>query len=148
VNNFSYSPAGQRMTEGFEGLRLTAYQDVAGIWTIGYGHTGPGICAGMVITDAGADALLLSDLAASVACVNHVVTVPLQQCQFDALVDFAFNAGRGALINSTLLRKLNSGDFASAAAQFGLWVHAGGQIVEGLVRRRKVEAQMFAGIGV
>jgi lysozyme len=67
----------------------------------------------------------------------------ITQSQFDAMVDFCFNAGRGNFLQSTLLRKLNSGDFAGAAAQFALWVHAGGEVVAGLVRRRKAEADLF-----
>jgi lysozyme len=61
------------------------------------------------------------------------------------MVDFCFNAGRGNFLQSTLLRKVNTGDYAGAAAQFGLWVHAGGEVVPGLVRRRQAEAEMFSG---
>jgi lysozyme len=145
MNEHQYSEAGIAMTKSFEGLRLTAYQDVAGVWTIGYGHVAPNITAGMTITPAEADTLLRDDLAVAVACVNRAVTVPVSQPQFDALVDFCFNAGRGSFLGSTLLRQVNQGNFAAAAAQFGLWVHAGGQVVPGLVRRRQAEAQMFAG---
>ena len=144
MQQFKYSDAGVTMTESFEGLRLTAYQDVAGVWTIGYGHTGADVHAGLTITTAEADKLLRADLASAEACVNRAVTAAMTQNQFDALVDFCFNAGRGSFLGSTLLRKLNDTDFAGAAAQFGLWVHAGGKVVEGLVRRRKAEAEMFA----
>jgi lysozyme len=75
--------------------------------------------------------------------VNHAVVVPITQDEFDGLVDFVFNAGRGAFLQSTLLRDLNAGNFASAAAQFGLWVNAGGKPVSGLVRRRAQEEQLF-----
>jgi lysozyme len=145
MNNHQYSEAGLAMTKAFEGLRLTAYQDVAGNWTIGYGHMGPALLAGMTITQADADALLKADIADAVACVNRAVTEPITQNQFDALVDFCFNAGRGNFLQSTLLRKVNAGDFAGAAAQFGLWVHAGGVVVPALARRRKAEAEMFLG---
>jgi lysozyme len=74
------------------------------------------------------------------------VRVPIAQHQFDALVDFCFNAGRGNFLQSTLLAKVNRGDFAAAAIQFGLWVHAAGEVVPGLARRRKAEAEMFAGM--
>ena len=77
-------------------------------------------------------------------CVNRAVNVPITQNQFDALVDFCFNCGRGSLLQSTLLRKVNIGDFAGAAAQFALWDHAGGEVVEGLVKRRTAEAELFA----
>jgi len=145
MNNFTYSDSGFQMTRSFEGLRLTAYQDCAGIWTIGYGHTGPDAIPGKTITELEAEALLRADLASAATCVNRVVSVPIAQCQFDALVDFCFNAGRGSLLNSTLLRFVNLGDFTQAAAQFQLWVHAGGEVVPGLVRRRKAEAALFAG---
>jgi lysozyme len=145
MNNHQYSEAGLAMTKAFEGLRLTAYQDVAGNWTIGYGHLGPALLAGMTITQADADALLKADIADAVTCVNRAVTEPITQNQFDALVDFCFNAGRGNFLQSTLLRKVNAGDFAGAAAQFGLWVHAGGVVVPALARRRKAEAEMFLG---
>jgi lysozyme len=145
MNNFAYSEQGLAMTKSFEGLSLKAYQDCAGVWTIGYGHTGPALIAGMTISEADAEALLRADLADAVACVNLAVQVPISQGQFDALVDFCFNAGRGNLLQSTLLRKVNLGDFEGAATQFGLWVHAGGEVVAGLVRRRKAEAEMFTG---
>jgi lysozyme len=144
MQQFTYSVQGMELTKGFEGLSLTAYQDCAGVWTIGYGHTGPDLIAGMTITEADAEALLRADLATAVACVNRAVNVSINQHQFDALVDFCFNAGRGSLLPSTLLRKVNAGDFEGAAAQFGLWVHAGGRVVSGLVRRRKAEAALFA----
>jgi len=143
MNDFKYSDAGMALTKSFEGLRLTAYQDVAGIWTIGYGHVGPAILAGMTISEADAEALLRADLADAVACVNRAVRVTITQNQFDAMVDFCFNAGRGNFLQSTLLRKVNLKDFAGAAVQFGLWVHAGGEVVSGLVRRRKAEAVLF-----
>jgi len=145
MQTFTYSNTGLNLTKGFEGLRLTAYQDCAGIWTIGYGHTGPDVHAGQTITELEAEALLRADLAAAVACVNRAVTASITQPQFDALVDFCFNAGRGNFLGSTLLRLINEGDTAAATAQFGLWVHAGGEVVAGLVRRRKAESALFSG---
>ena len=91
-----------------------------------------------------AEELLRDDLADAVACVNRAVQTVISQGQFDALVDFCFNAGRGNFAQSTLLRKVNVRDFGGAAAQFALWVHAGGEVVNGLVRRRKAEAEVFA----
>lgn len=143
MQEHTYSEEGLALTKGFEGLRLGAYQDVAGIWTVGYGHTGADVRAGLTITEAQAETLLLADLADAIACVNCAVTRAVSQCQFDALVDFCFNAGRGNFRNSTLLRKLNKGDVDGAAAQFALWIHAGGKVLAGLVRRRKAEAAMF-----
>ena len=140
---FTYSDAGIALTKGFEGLRLTAYRDCGGVLTIGYGHTGPDVVEGMTIDEAEAEALLRADMQSAVDCVNRGVTAAIAQNQFDALVDFCFNVGCGAFLNSTLLRKVNATDFAGAAAQFALWVHAGGEVVAGLVRRRKLEAEMF-----
>ena len=144
MQEHTYSEKGLALTKDFEGLRLTAYQDVAAVWTIGYGHTGPDVVPGRTISEAEAAALLLDDLADAIACVNRATIVELSQCQFDALVDFCFNAGRGNFLNSTLLRKWNQGDTTGAIAQFALWVHAGGKVVAGLVRRRKAEAELFA----
>jgi lysozyme len=143
MQEYRYSEEGLALTKGFEGLRLAAYQDVAGVWTVGYGHTGPDVGAGLTITEEEAETMLLADLADAIVCVNGAVTVAISQCQFDALVDFCFNAGRGNFVNSTLLRKLNLGDVDGAAAEFQLWVHAGGKVVAGLVRRRKAEADLF-----
>jgi lysozyme len=145
MQEFRYSDKGLALTKSFEGLRLEAYQDSAGVWTVGYGHTGPGVVEGIAVTDAEAEAMLLADLQDAVRCVNRKVTAAISQGQFDAMVDFCFNAGRGNFLQSTLLRKVNTGDFAGAAAQFGLWVHAGGEVVPGLVRRRQAEAEMFSG---
>jgi lysozyme len=143
MNNLTYSDAGLEMTKGFEGLRLSAYRDVAGVLTIGYGHTGTDVHEGMSIDEDDAISLLLADLRDAVACVNEVVTVELNQNQFDGLVDFVFNVGRGSFEHSTLLEKLNAGDYAGAAEQFGRWVHAGIAVAAGLVRRRKAEMQLF-----
>jgi lysozyme len=143
VNSFIYSGDGLALTEQFEGCKLAAYQDVKGVWTIGYGHTGPDVVPGMTITQAQAQTLLASDVSSAAACVNNVVTVQLEQDEFDALVDFAFNAGKGAFEGSTMLRALNAGDFAGAAAQFDLWDHAGAAVVAGLLRRRQAETALF-----
>jgi lysozyme len=145
VNNLTYSKDGLTLTEQFEGCRLVAYQDQVGVWTIGYGHTGSGVVSGLTITQDQAEDLLTSDVAASAAYVNAAVMVELQQNEFDALVDFVFNLGRGAFAGSTLLKNLNAGQFDAAAAQFDLWDHAGGQVVAGLLRRRQAEQAMFQG---
>jgi lysozyme len=147
MNIYDYSSTGLALTRSFEGLRLEAYQDCAGIWTIGYGHTGPEVRAGQRITEPQAEALLRQDLAAAVHCVRGAVKAPITQHQFDALVDFCFNAGRGNLLSSSLLRDINRGEFSTALAQFALWVHAGARVLPGLVRRRAAEAALFAGQG-
>ncbi len=147
ANNFTYSSNGLSLTEQFEGVRLTAYQDQVGVWTIGYGHTGPDVHPGLVITQDQATALLAADVADAAACVNQNVTFQLTQNEFDGLVDFVFNLGKGAFEQSTLLRDLNAGDCTAAAAQFDAWDHAGGMVVAGLLRRRQAECTMFEGTG-
>lgn len=138
------SAQGLELIKGFEGLRLNAYQDSAGVWTIGYGHTG-GVRPGDRITQAEAEAYLRQDTGWAQQAVRDLVRVPLSQGQFDALTSFTFNLGRGALEGSTLLRKLNAGDYAGAQAEFGRWVHAGGEVLQGLVRRRAAEGDLFGG---
>lgn len=135
--------SGKKFIEKNEGLRLTAYQDGGGIWTIGYGHTGPGVVRGLVVTVAGAIKFLEQDLVAAVVNVNRLVKVGLSQSQFDALVDFTFNLGVKALANSTLLKKLNAGDYAGAAAEFIKWDHIGSKVVSGLLIRRQGEEALF-----
>ena len=138
------SAAGIAMTKRFEGLRLEAYEDCAGVCTIGYGHTGKDVHPGRTITEGEADELLNQDLGAAGYAVCRAVSVALSQSQFDALVDFCFNLGEQRLLSSTLLRYLNAGNFASAESQFEIWVHAGGKVQPGLVSRRKAEADMFS----
>ncbi len=140
-----YSDAGLALTRAFEALRFTAYQDGGGVWTIGYGHTGRDVYRGCHISQDEAEQTLRWDMRAAVDCVNASVHVPLTQGQFDALVDFTFNAGRGNFLRSTLLAKVNAGDFAGAAAEFGKWVNVNGQPERGLIRRRAAEAALFEG---
>lgn len=137
-----YSRVGLALTERFEGCRLQAYQDSVGVWTIGYGHT-RGVQQGMTCTQEQAEEWLVQDSLQAQDAVNDLVTVLLTQPEFDALVDFTFNLGAGALAESTMLRLLNAGDFAGAAGQFELWDHAGGKVVAGLLRRRLAEKQEF-----
>ena len=138
-----YSKQGLALTEGFESCRLTAYQDVKGVWTIGYGHTGPEVVAGLVWTQDQADTALVCDIQSAVNTVNRLVTSPMTQGVFDSLVDFVFNVGSGNFAGSTLLKLLNSGDTESAAQQFERWDYAGGVQIAGLLRRREAEANEF-----
>jgi lysozyme len=138
-----YSKQGLAMTESFESCRLTAYQDVKGVWTVGWGHTGPEVVEGLVWTQSQADAALESDMAYAVSKVNSMVTVELTQGQFDALVDFAFNCGCNAEKGSTLLKLVNQGDMDAAANEFEKWDHASGKVVAGLLRRRLAEKEEF-----
>lgn len=141
--NFKYSANGLALTEKFEGLRLDAYQDSVGIWTIGYGHTGPDVQPSLTITQEQAEILLAADIAWAAACVDKAVTSAINQNQFDALVDFTFNLGCASLVQSSLLRLVNAGDFAGAAQQFLRWNKAGGQVLKGLTVRRQAEMDLF-----
>ena len=142
-----YSSGGLTLTEQFEGCELTAYQDSGGVWTNGYGNT-HGVVPGSTITEQQAIADLQANIQNSVNDVNRLVTVPLTQGEFDALVDFDFNLGRGNLASSTLLTLLNTGDFAGAADQFDRWDRCGGTVMAGLLRRRQAETTEFAGTSV
>lgn len=135
--------AGLALIQRWEGLRLTAYQDVAGVWTIGYGHTRD-VRPGQTITEAEATALLRADLAEAEAAVTRLVKVPLTDGQFAALVSFVFNVGQGAFGSSTLLRRLNSGDYDAVPGELARWSRAGGRVVQGLANRRAAEAGLWA----
>lgn len=135
--------AGVALVREFEGCRLDAYRCPAGMPTIGYGATGPDIRMGMVWTQEQADARLVEDLARFADGVERLVEVDLSDNQFAAIVSFAFNVGLGALRDSTLLRKLNAGDYLGAADQLPRWARAGGRIMPGLSRRRLAERALF-----
>lgn len=138
--DFTYSGNGIRLTEQFEGCPLDAYKDCAGVWTIGYGHT-RGVFPGMSITHEIAEAFLKADIKAAETTVNKLVTAPITQNEFDALVDFEFNTG--GLKNSTLLRLLNLRNYEGAAREFVKWSHVSGKVVAGLLRRREAEENLF-----
>jgi len=141
------SSDGLLIVKHFEGRELRAYQDSVGVWTIGYGHTSaagaPQVYAGLTITEQQAEDILKKDLELFENGVRDLVKVPINGDQFAALVSFSFNVGLGALADSTLLRKLNSGDYQGAANEFPRWVKAGGQTLPGLVRRRDAERALF-----
>ena len=137
------SKAGLTLIKRHEGLRLRADYCAAGVLTIGYGSTGAHVKPRLVISEAEADALLLQDVARFEAGVLNAVKVPLTQGQFDALVSFAFNCGIGALQKSTLLRKLNAGNYDAVPAELMKWTRAGGKVLPGLVRRRREEAALW-----
>jgi lysozyme len=137
------SEHGLEAIEQFEGKRLKAYLDSVNIPTIGVGHTGPDVYIGQTITEAECRALLREDVQEAEDSVNACVKVPLTQDQFDALVSFVFNVGGGAFKGSTLLKKLNAGDYEGAANQFQRWSKAGGKDLPGLLKRRMAEANIF-----
>lgn len=136
------SPHGLAIIKGAEGLRLEAYLCPAGIPTIGYGST-RGVVLGDTITEDEAEQRLKDDVEEFEGCVADVVTVPLTQGQFDALVSLSFNIGCTRFANSTLVRLLNAGDIDGAAAEFSRWVKSKGQTLPGLVRRRQAERERF-----
>lgn len=128
----------------FEGLELNAYQCAAGVWTIGYGHT-KDVQQGMTISEARANEMLAEELNEYESYINGLVTVELNQDQFDAMVSWVYNLGVGNLKASTLLKVLNAGDYDGVPAQMMRWNKAGGKVLEGLTRRRQAEADMFSG---
>lgn len=121
-----------------EGLRLKAYKDTKGIWTIGVGHTGPEVVEGSVITKDEAISIFQKDVKWAEDAVNNKVEVPLNQNQFDALVSFIFNIGETAWYKSTMLRLLNKGDYEGVIKQFDRWV-----IPKEITGRRMSEKQQF-----
>ena len=141
------SDKGIALIKEFEGCKLTAYQDSVGVWTIGYGWTQPvggkPIRAGMTIKQETAERLLKTGLVSYESDVCRLVKVGLTQGQFDALVSFTYNLGARSLSTSTLLRKLNAGDYAGAADEFLRWNKAGGKVLNGLTRRREAERALF-----
>lgn len=136
------SPDGLELIKRHEGLRLKAYRCPAGVWTIGHGHT-KGVKRGMQIAEVHADQFLREDVIIAERAVNQLVSVPLSQGQFDALVSFVFNLGANAFSRSTLLKKLNEGDCYLAAEEFERWVYASGRKLAGLVARREDEKELF-----
>ena len=142
IGRTKISSNGVNLIKEFEGFHRNAYQDPVGVWTIGYGHTTT-VRSGMKITRAKGEQLLSRDLMRFEKAVRDRVTVPLTQNQFDALVSFAFNVGVGAFTGSTLLKRLNKGDYQGAANELMRWVYAGGRRFKGLVRRRRRERLLF-----
>ncbi len=125
-----------------EALRLNAYLDAAGVWTIGYGHTSTAK-KGMTITEAEAEKLLVDDLKHAEDEINSH-NLPLKQHQFDALASFVFNVGTGAFRTSTLLKRIkidvNHPDIPN---QLNRWIYVGGKVLSGLVKRRRQEVDIY-----
>lgn len=133
---------GLALIKEFEGCRLDAYQDIAGVWTIGYGHTKTAK-PGMRITQLQADQLLASEVSAFATSVDNACDVPPNENQWAALTSLAYNIGVGAFKKSTVLRMHNAGKHAEAAAAFSMWNKAGGKVRAGLTRRRAAEAALY-----
>lgn len=134
---------GLALIKRWEGLRLEAYQDVGGIWTIGYGHTRTAR-AGMRVTEAEADELLRADLRVFESAIDDTVDVAMTDNQFAALVSWCFNVGVPAMRRSALIRRLNAGDYDAVPAELARWNKVRGKAVSGLSNRRAAEAGLWA----
>jgi len=145
--SMSVSNKGVDLICEFEGKRLVAYDDGVGVWTIGFGTTiypnGIKVKKGDTCTLEQAKEYMRHDLIEFEHTVNSSVKVPLNQNQFDALVSLAYNIGSSAFKSSTLVKKLNAGDYKGAADQFNVWINAGGKRMQGLVNRRDREKLLF-----
>lgn len=138
------SAAGEAFLKGYEKLRLKAYKPTPNDkWTIGWGHTGPEVVEGLEWTEQRAELQFWRDVTPAELAVTKSTDVPLAQCQFDALVVLTFNIGADAFMRSTLCSKVNARDRAGVAAEWLKWDHQAGQVVEGLLDRRKAELAMY-----
>lgn len=139
---------GIELIKRWEGLRLTAYRDVAGLWTIGYGHLIKDAELHLIertLTEAEAEQLLRADLSTAEAAVRNSITVPLAQHQFDALVSLVFNIGGGAFAGSTVRQRINTRAPESDTEEaWKRWNKVGAQVVQGLVNRRDAEWQLYS----
>jgi lysozyme len=139
---------GLALIRQFEGFRGEAYRCPAGEWTIGYGHTSaagpPDVKPGMRMSEAEARAVLARDVELFARGVRRALTREVNASQFSALVSFAFNVGEGAFRRSSVLKAVNEGRFEDVPERLMLWVKADGRRLEGLARRRRAEARLFA----
>jgi lysozyme len=139
--------AGLDLIKRWEGLRLTAYQDSVGIWTIGYGHTAeagpPAPKAGMKITEKEADDILKRDLGQYERAVTKAISVAPTSNQFAAMISLCFNIGPTNFAKSSVVRRMNEGNAKAAADAFLLWNKAGGKVLKGLTARREDEKKLF-----
>ncbi|EPG37711.1 lysozyme [Acinetobacter colistiniresistens] len=141
------SSVGINLITSFEDLKLNAYDDGVGVWTIGFGTTiypnGLRVKRGDRCTVEQAKSFFQQNLRRFEATVNQAVNVVINQNQFDALISLTYNIGQSAFKRSTLLKKLNAEDYEGAADQFLVWNRGGGEILRGLVRRRETERALF-----
>jgi lysozyme len=151
------STEGKKFLIDREGMKLHAYKDVAGLLTIGVGHllTKSELQSGKIyisgipfqysngLTVDQVMSILAQDVRRIEEAININIYSPINQNQFDALVSFVFNVGTQAFINSTLLKRLNQGNYAAVAKQFLRWKYSGGHVIQGLVNRREKEAELW-----
>lgn len=135
------SSQGESLIKGFETLAFVAYQDQRGIWTCGWGHTGPDVKQGTTCDTSLAEHWFLMDTQAACNAVIAHTDVPMTQGQFDAMVSLTFNIGIHAFVTSTLLRVFNSGKDASG--EFCNWDYTNHVVNAGLKRRRAAEQELF-----
>ena len=143
-NELKTSQEGISLIKSFEGCELTAYRCSADVPTIGYGHTA-GVSDGDTCTQAEAETMLAEDLVEFEDYVKNYVESELQQNEFDALVAWTYNLGPANLKESTMLKELNSGNFEEVPRQMKRWNRAGGEVLDGLIRRREAESRLFKG---
>lgn len=145
VAAISLSAAGLVSLASYEGFRSNAYRDIVGVPTIGYGET-KGVKMGQTITPDRALVQLLDNTKAHTDAIRRCVKVPLYQHEFDAYVSFVHNFGPTAFCNSTMVKKLNAGDYEGACNEFSRWVYAGGVKSKGLAVRREKERKQCLGM--
>jgi lysozyme len=134
---------GIALIKQWEGLRLEAYRCDADVLTIGYGHT-TNVTEGMKITEEEAEQLLIRDLSVFEAEVSRTVTAKLSDNQYAAIVSWAYNVGASAMRKSTLIKKLNAGDYSAVPGELARWNKVKGKVVAGLSNRRAAEAGLWA----
>lgn len=153
MSDLQVSPAGRKLIEDNEGCELTAYRDMVGVLTIGYGHI-EGVYEGQTISQAEADQMLTDDLNGKYgpAVLEEIGDAPTTQGQFDSMVSLAYNVGTGRVVHgqgedgfdgSSVARFHKAGDYAAAADAFLLWDHAGGRVVQALLHRREEERAIY-----
>ena len=136
------SEDGLELIKKFEGCETSAYQDSVGVWTIGFGHT-KGVEEGQTCSMEDAETMLADEMDEYEGYINDMVRVDLQQHEFDSLVAWVYNLGPTNLRESTMLKVLNGGQFDRVPEEMNRWNRAGGEVLEGLVRRRQAESLMF-----
>ena len=136
------SEEGKALIKKFEGCKLDSYRCSANVATIGYGHT-KGVSDGDTCTQDEADQMLTDDLEEFEGYVDKYVEVDLEQNQFDALVAWTFNLGPANLKSSTMLKVLNEGKHENVPSEMKRWNKAGGETLEGLIRRREAEGLLW-----
>lgn len=137
------SEKGIKLIKFYEGFKQSSYRCPAGKWTIGFGST-KGVKRGMGISEAHATTWLIRDANEAADAIARLVTVKLTQDQVDALISFIYNLGIGAFTESTLLKKLNEGDYAAVPNELNRWIYSGDNVLPGLVYRRKAEGILWS----